>query len=166
MGRKKAIRLPSSKEVFGHDNGNCEKNTLVSLLEEGLKRKLKSKDKIIITNESLRDNFNYENIPTENDLILKKEIITYGELNRIYERVFDRKYSPEEEKERSDFEIAVLERRGQARGAWGNYMSTMNYLRAVDEAREEQELIRKNDEEGLEKLRTKQNKRPHMLQIA
>jgi hypothetical protein len=165
MGRKKAIRLRSSNKVYGHDDGSFVEHTLVSLLEEGWKKKLKDNDRVIVTDEYLRDNFNSDDIPTENDLRLKKEIITYGELKRVYERTFDREYSPEEEKERSDFQLACLEKEGERRGAWGMYSQTMSYIRAIEEDREEKRLIENRDEKGLAKFKEKQNNRTRMLHI-
>lgn len=161
MITKKAIKLPSSKEVFCHGNGDFEKNTLIALLEEGWRRKLKSNDKIITTEDYLPHSFYKEGgkCPTENDLKFKKEIISYGELKKIYERMFDQKYSPYAEQERSNFENAVIERRAQGRAAWGNYIATMDYLRQIEEAREEQRLENECDKEGLAKLRAKQDKR-------
>jgi hypothetical protein len=114
MASKKAIKLPSSKKVFGHDDGTCDEKTLASLLEEGLKRKLKPKDKIFITEEYLPDDFLGDS-PTSANLKHKQSIITYGELNKLYENFFERKYSPEEEKERRNFEAETLLRRTQGR---------------------------------------------------
>lgn len=101
MVSKKVIKLPSSKKVFGHDDGTCDVKTLVSLLGEGLKRKLKSMDKISIIEEYLPagvcDN------PTTANLKDRKSTITYGRLNELYVEFFDKKYSSEAEQEREEF---------------------------------------------------------------
>lgn len=111
MKRKNPIRLPSSKEIFGHDDGTCETNTLVSLLEEGLKKKLKSKDKIIITEEYLPEGV-CDN-PGLGSLRNRKSVITYGKLNKLYEEFSGKKYSPEKEKERKEFDKEMTMRNFQ-----------------------------------------------------
>lgn len=102
-----AIRLPSSKKIFGHDDGTCDTSTLVALLEEGLKKKLISKDKIIITEEYLPENV-CDN-PGIGSLRDRKAIITYGKLKELYKNFFGKKYSPEVEQEREGFnqEMAI-----------------------------------------------------------
>ena len=150
-----AIKLPSSRKVFCHGDGTFEKNTLIALLEEGWKRKLKSKDKIITTEDYLPDSF-YEkggSCPTENDLRFKKEIVTYGELNKIYERMFDEKYSPEAEEERNNFEMDVIERQGQRREAWGWYAHTMAVERAIEREQKREEQLRGKDSSEKERLK-------------
>jgi hypothetical protein len=114
MISKKVIKLPSSKKVFGHDDGTCEEKTLISLLEEGSKRKLKLRDKIFITEEYLPDDFLGDS-PTLANLKNRPSTITYGELNRLYENRYGKKYSFKEEEERKAFEKEVLWKRAQGR---------------------------------------------------
>jgi len=90
---KKAIKLSSSERIFGHDDGTCDTNTLVSLLEEGLKMELKSEDKIIITEEYLPEGV-CDN-PGVGSLRNRKSIITYGRINEVYESFFGKRYSSE-----------------------------------------------------------------------
>lgn len=106
-----AIKLPSSKKIFGHDNGNYEEGTLIALLEEGLKKNLKSTDKIMIIEEYLPEGV-CEN-PGIGNLKDRPSTITYGELNQLYENRFNKKYSPEEENERKVFDQEALMKSSQ-----------------------------------------------------
>jgi hypothetical protein len=115
MVTKKVIKLPSSKKVFGHDDGTCEEKTLVSLLEEGSKRKLKLRDKIFITEEYLPDDFLGDS-PTLANLKNRPSTITYSELNRLYENRYGKKYSPEAEKERRESEFDLETERNRRKG--------------------------------------------------
>lgn len=100
-----AIKLPSSNNVFGHDDGTYETNTLVALLREGLKRKLKPTDKVIIIEEYLPagvcDNPGFGNLKD------RKSTITYEELVNLYEKQFHQKYSSEAEKERKSLDLGL-----------------------------------------------------------
>jgi hypothetical protein len=106
MIAKKVIKLPSSKKVFGHDDGTCEKATLIALLGEGFKRKLNPTDKIFITEEYLPDDFLGDS-PTLANLKNRQSTITYGELNKLYENRYGKKYSPEAEKERRELDLGL-----------------------------------------------------------
>jgi hypothetical protein len=165
MGRRKAIVLPSSGKVYGHDDDSYVEHTLVALLDEASSIRLTDKDNIVTMCEYLPDDFPDDVDPTISDLKLKKEIIKYKDLKDTYKMSFGREYSPQSDEERRDFKLAVMEREGQRRAAWGNYAATMDYIRAVEEAQEEQRLEQEGDDEGLEKLRAKQNKRNRMLVI-
>jgi len=161
---KKAITLESSEKIlFRCDSGFFE-NTLVKLLKEGFNSGLKDEDKVWISYETLPSNFS-KDFPTENDLILRRRTITYKKLKEEYKFKFSREYSPEVEKQRSDFQFALLEKEGERRSAWGYYSQAMNYARAVEEVQQEKELIKKGDEEGLKELREKRKNKGNMLQI-
>lgn len=161
---KKAITLESSEEIlFRCDSGFFE-NTLVKLLEEGFNSGLKDKDKIWISYETLPNNFSKDYI-AEGDLLLRKKAITYEELKEEYEFQFKREYSPEVEKQRRDFQFALLEKEGERRGAWGYYSQAINYARVLEEVQQEKELVRKKDEKGLKELKEKQEKRGSILHI-
>lgn len=158
MEKGKAIRLPSSKEILFRCDGDFFDNPFISLLGEGHEKKLKRNDRIIITYKDLPKNFNGD-FPSESDLILKERTIKYGDLKDAYLKWEGREYSPEVEQERSNFEMAVMEKQAQRRGAWAGYTQITNHIKAVEEYKEERMLIYTGNKKGLEKLKEKQDKR-------
>lgn len=167
---KKTRKLPSSKEILYRCDSGFFENTLVSLLEEGWSRKFKDSDNIFITYETLPDKFS-KDYPSESDLVIKRKIIKYKELKENYKLQFNREYSPQIEKRRSDFQFALLEKEGERRGAWGNYLSTMSYIRAVEKQekreKEEKEVYSREGSKSVEELKKKWKKEDsgHMLII-
>lgn len=145
MGRNKAIVLPSSGEVYGHDDGSYVENTLVALLDEASSMNLKDNDNIVTMCEYLPDNFPDDVDPTIADLELKKEIISYRDFKAVYKRSFGREYSHKTDEERRNDRIEAFEREGQRRGAWGWYVQTMAVVRAVEKEQKREEQLRGKD---------------------
>ncbi|MGY4884523.1 MAG: hypothetical protein ACP5NZ_03005 [Nanobdellota archaeon] len=153
MGRKKAIKLPSSENVYGHDDGSYVESTLIALLDEASNMGLKDNDRIITMCEYLPDDFPDDIDPTLADLKLKKEIMRYKDLKDTYKMSFGREYSPQTDEERRDFRMAVIEREAQRRGAWGWYVQTMAFTRAAEKEQKREEQLRGKD--SIEKERLK-----------
>jgi hypothetical protein len=153
MGRKKAIELPSSGKVYGHEDGSYVEHTLISLLDEASSMGLKDNDRIVTRSEFLPDDFPEDVDPTLADLKLKKEIMSYRDLKSVYKRSFGIEYSYETEEERSNFRMAAMEREGQRRGAWGWYVQTMAVERAVEKEQKREEKLRGKDSSEKERLK-------------
>jgi hypothetical protein len=153
MGRKKAITLPSSKEVYGHDDFSFVEHTLVALLDEASGMNLKDNDRIITMHEYLPDNFPADVDPTIADLKLKKEIMNYKDLKAVYKRAFGREYSYENEGDRRDFNIAAMEREGERRGAWGMFVQTMALVHAAEKEEKREAILRGKDPREKERLK-------------
>lgn len=153
MGRKKAIRLPSSEKVYGHDDGSFVEHTLVALLDEASSMGLKDNDRIITMCEYLPDDFPDDVDPTLADLKLKKEIMSYRDLKAVYKMGFGVEYSSQTDEERRDFRMAAMEREGQRRGAWGWYVQTMAVTRAIEKEQKREEQLRGKDSSEKERLK-------------
>ena len=153
MGRKKAITLPSSGEVYSHDDGSYVEHTVVALLDEASSRGLKDNDRIVTMCELLPDNFPYDVDPTLADLKLKKEIMRYKDLKDTYKMGFGVEYSPQSDEERRNDRIEAYEREGQRRGAWGWYVQTMAVERAVEKEKKREEQLRGKDSGEKERLK-------------
>jgi hypothetical protein len=153
MGRKKAIELPSSGNVYGHDDGSYVEHTLVVLLDEASSMSLKDNDRIVTMCEFLPDDFPDDVDPTLADLKLKKEIMKYKDLKDTYKMSFGREYSPKTDERRRNDRIEAYEREGRRRGAWGWYVQTMAVERAVEKEQKREEQLRGKDSREKERLK-------------
>jgi len=134
-----AVKLPSSNRIFGRDNGDFEKNILVSLLNEAYKRKLLNKTKIIVSNVYMTKNAPNNLWDYSDYFELKKSQMNLAKLKKLYRNTFGVNYSPEFEEERKRNEFAALEKEGEKVGAWGSYL----YLGRLENEKEELKKIAK-----------------------
>ncbi|MFA5953097.1 MAG: hypothetical protein WC812_00735 [Candidatus Pacearchaeota archaeon] len=158
-----AIRLPSSGEIFEHDNCDVETSVLIDLLEESEEKKLSMDTKVIFTKEFLnlrKIPDNYSNL--ESYLQYKEQIISVKGLHDLYEKFYHREYTPEGEKERFEFEMEDFEKQAQKRSAWGFYSAQVRYSNEIEE---ERKAFGKEGKKGLEKLKEKKSKQSNHLII-
>ena len=128
MDNKKAIKLPNSDKVFGHDNGDYEEHVFLSLLEEATKKGLENSVLIKATDDWFDIPDDYDSSNLEIYKKFKTNSITVEELRSMYKQRYGMDYSIEEERGRHRFQINMADKRHQNIWDWKEYKVHMRLI--------------------------------------